>query len=298
MTADVKSRRPPVSAVQRLQGRIPVAVDTLAELRRRRLVPVALVISCAFIGLFTAGFSALYSRAEQVTGRLELEAAASVMTVMGLFVVHLLTALLALFVAVGAVSGPRSSGMLLAVLARPISRRSWLLQRWAALALIVIGYPLLMTFALLAVAVGIADYAPVDPLRAVGVLALEGVVLVSLAVAASSRWSTVVAGVVVVSLVGVAWLAGLVEVIGDALDNAIMQNIGVVTSLIVPTDALWRGASYYLQSAAFITASDAAGGQVPFAGSAPPTLALLLWSVAYALVCVGFAIRSVARTDL
>lgn len=298
MTAGVPQRRMRGTALQGFAGRIPVTVDTLAELRRRRLVPVAAVISAAFVGLFAAGFSAMYSRTAQEASRLELEAATSIMTVMGLFVVHMLTALLALFVAVGAVSGPRSSGMLLPVLARPISRRSWLLQRWTALALVVVGYPLIMTVALLAVAVGIADYAPSDPLRAIGVLALEGIVLVSLAVAASSRWSTVVAGVVVVALVGVAWLAGLVEVIGDVLGNTIMQNIGVVTSLIVPTDALWRGASYYLQSTAFITASDAVGGEVPFAGSAPPTLALLLWSVAYATVCVAFSIRSVARTDL
>jgi ABC-type transport system involved in multi-copper enzyme maturation permease subunit len=220
---------------------------------------------------------------------------------MAMFVIHMLTALLAVLVAVGAVSGPRSSGMLQAVLARPISRASWLVQRWAALALVVVVYPIVMTSAVLVIVVAIAGYSPLDPVRAIAVLVLEGLVLVSLAIAASSRWSTVVSGVLVISAVGLAWIAGLVEVIGAALHNTIMTTIGVVISLAVPTDALWRGASYYLQSPAFLTLSAAAaeaGGTIPFAGNAPPTVALLAWSVAYAIVLLALAVRAVRRTDL
>lgn len=287
-----------MSAAARIAGRVPVFADTLLELRRRRLVPVAIVISAGFIGLFAIGFAAMYSRVAAVEGGAELEAATSILTVLAMFVVHMLTALLAVFVAAGAVSGPRSSGLLLAVLARPLSRHAWLLQRTAALSLVVVGYPVLMTLALLAVASAIAGYAPLDAPRAVAVLMLEGVVLVTLAVAASSRWSTVVAGVVVVALVGLAWLAGLVEVIGTALGNTAMETIGVVVSLAVPTDALWRGASYYLQSPGFLTASAQLGGQVPFAGGAPPTPALLVWAAGYALVFAALAVRWLRRSDL
>lgn len=279
-------------------NRLAVFADTLTELRRRRLVPVAIVISAGFVGLFAIGFTAMYNRVSQVESAAELEAAASVLTVLAMFVVHLLTTLLALFVAAGAISAPRSSNLLLAVLARPVSRRSWVLQRYAALAIVVIGYPVLMTLALLGVATAVSDYAPLSVWRAVAVLMLEGLVLVSLAIAASSRWSTVVSGVVVVALVGMAWLAGLVEVIGAALGNATMETIGVVVSLAVPTDALWRGASYYLQSAGFLAANAQVGGGVPFAGNAPPTPALLLWSLAYAGVLTALAVRWMRRTDL
>lgn len=287
-----------MSAATVVVRRLPVFVDTLTELRRRRLVPVAFAISVGFIGLFTIGFTAMYNRVSAVESAAELEAAASILTVLAMFVVHLLTALLALFVAAGAVSAPRSSGLLLAVLARPLSRRSWVLQRYAALAIVVIGYPVLMTLALLGVATAVAGYAPLSAPRAVAVLMLEGLVLVSLAIAASSRWSTVVSGVVVVALVGMAWLAGLVEVIGSVLGNATMETIGVVVSLFVPTDALWRGASYYLQSATFLTTNASVGGGVPFAGNAPPTAALLAWSVGYAVVLTWLAVRWMRRTDL
>lgn len=155
-----------------------IARHSLAELRSRRLVPTIAVLSVAFVALFAAGFSALYSRAEAAAGADPelLVVAGAIMTVLGLYAVHFVTAFLAMFVAVGAVSSPLASGTLHAVLARPISRASWLAGRWSSLVLLVVVYPALMAAALLAVARLVAGYGPVGPLRAAGLLALEGIV--------------------------------------------------------------------------------------------------------------------------
>jgi Cu-processing system permease protein len=287
---------------------VVVARNSLAELRSRRLVLTAIGLSAVFVGLFAVGFTTLYGRAEQAAGvdadQTLVVAASTLMTVLALYIVHFLTAFLAMFVAVGAVSGPAADGTLLAVLARPVARSRWLLGRWLAMVLLVVVYPASMAGALLLVARVVAGYEPVAPLRAAALLGLEGIVLVSLALWASSRWSTVTSGVVVFSLFGLGWLAGIIEFIGDLLANETMQSIGIVVSLLIPTDTLWRGASFYLQSPAFVALSASAGGgrgdafTLPFAGNAPPSAAMLAWSVGYALVLLWWASRHFARRDL
>ncbi|MBW3603844.1 MAG: hypothetical protein KY460_02845 [Actinobacteria bacterium] len=277
---------------------LPITRLSMREAVSRRLVVVGLAISAAFLVLFALGFGALYSRVATEDDLTELAFAASMITVLGLYIVRFLAALLAIFLSSSAVATEIDSGVLHAVLARPLSRTSWLGQRWLAFVLVTVGYVSLMTVAVIAIANGIAEYAPLDPWRAIVVIALELAVLLSLGLLTSTTWSAVTSGVVTFSLFGVAWLAGIIELIGDQLRNETMQLIGIGTSLVMPSDALWRGASFYLQSPSVLVATRAAGGGNPFAGSAPPTTSLIAWSVAYATCLLAIAAWRLRRRDI
>lgn len=279
---------------------LPITRLSMREAVSRRLVLIGVLLSVAFLALFGFGFRALYANvsAEAAEDRAELLLAATIITVLGLYIVRFLAALLAIFLASGAVGTEVDSGVLHAVLARPLSRTSWLAQRWLAFMLVTVGYVALMTTAVLGIAATIAGYAPLDPVRAVAVLALELVVLLSVGLLASTTWSAVTSGVVTFCLFGVAWLAGIIELIGDQVRNQTMQLIGIGTSLLIPSDALWRGASFYLQPpSALLLTRQAAGGN-PFAGSAPPTSALIVWSVGYAVLLLLLAAWRLRRRDL
>ena len=67
-------------------------------------------------------------------------------------------------------------------------------------------------------------------------------------------------------------IAGIMELAGNVLDNESLERIGVAVSLVIPSDALWRGASYYLQSPAYLAATsvDDAPASRPLAPRAPP----------------------------
>ncbi|MEZ4518369.1 MAG: hypothetical protein R3C44_16625 [Chloroflexota bacterium] len=47
-------------------------------------------------------------------------------------------------------------------------------------------------------------------------------------------------GVLAFSLFGIAFLGGWVEQIGALLQNEAAVNIGIITSLIMPADILWK----------------------------------------------------------
>ena len=122
--------------------------------------------------------------------------------------------------------------------------------------------------------------------------------LVALGTALSVRLSAIAAGVVVIALYGAAWIAGIMEIVGTVLDNDTLQRIGVAVSLVIPSDALWRGASYYLQSPAYLAVTTSADDAIPFAGYAPPSGALVAWALAYAAGWWLLADRWFRRRDL
>jgi ABC-type transport system involved in multi-copper enzyme maturation permease subunit len=123
-------------------------------------------------------------------------------------------------------------------------------------------------------------------------------VLLSLGLLTSTTWSAVTSGVVTFSLFGVAWLAGIIELIGTELGNQAMRTAGIIVSLIMPSDALWRGASYYLQSPSLIALGSQGVAGNPFAGSAPPTTSLIVWATGYAIVLLAVAAWRLRRRDL
>lgn len=92
-----------------------------------------------------------------------------------------------------------------------------------------------------------------------------------LGVLGSTRLSTLANGAVVFFAFGLAWMSGLVEFIGAIVENAAMERIGVVVSLLIPSDALWRGASAGLSSPAFLAAVSGINDRIPFTGVALPS---------------------------
>jgi Cu-processing system permease protein len=273
-----------------------VARWTVAEAVSRRLVLAAVLLSIAFVGLFALAFSILYHRAEADTGNEgELFAvfAATLLTVLGLYAVQFLAAFLALLLSAGAISGEIESG----TLARPLGRGQYLLGRWIASVALVAVYVVVMAGSLLLVARLVAGYQPVDPLRALALLVLETVLLLTAGLLGSSFLPTLANAVVLFSLFGLAWLAGIVEFIGQSVSNQTLANLGIAVSLVFPSDAIWRAASYYLQPPTFLGEAVTRGG-IPFAALTPPTTALLLWALAYPVATLLLALRTFARRDL
>jgi Cu-processing system permease protein len=276
-----------------------VARWTLVEAVRRRLVLAAVLLSAAFVVLFAVAFSILYGRARSAEDQdgLFLVFAGTLQTVLGLYAVQFLAAFLALLLSVGAISSEVESGTLHAVLARPLRRSEYLLGRWLASAGLLAGYVAVMATALLLVARVVADYRPVDPVRAVLLMALEAVLLLTVGLLGSTFLPTLANGVVLFSLFGLAWMGGIVEFVGDTVGNQTMVDLAVAVSLLFPSDAIWRAASYYLQPPTFLGAAVSRGG-IPFAALTPPTAALLAWSLAYPAAALLGALRTFARRDL
>ena len=280
---------------------LTIARFTIQEAISRRLILAGALLSLAFLGLFALGFGLIYQNDSELSGPLSdaqsRAAFGTVMTVLGLYAVYFLAGFLALFLSVGAISGEIDSGALHAVLARPLRRAEFVVGRWLAYAGLIGVYVGLMAGLLLLSARLISGYATPDPLRATLLMMLASIVLLTVSLFGSTLLSTLANGVVVFTLFGLAWLAGIIEWIGAALSNEAMLNIGTAVSLLIPSDAIWRGASYYIQSPLFLAAQSAQEG-IPFAGMSPPAAPLVGWGLLYPLLLLGAAVLTFSRRDL
>ena len=282
-----------------------IARFTIHEAISRRLILAGVLLSLAFLALFAVGFAFLYGKvledaASSTRPNTQMIAVfGSIMTMLGLYAVHFLSSFLALFLSVGAISGEIDSGTLHAVLARPIRRAEFVVGRWLAYAGLMSVYVGAMSGLLLLLARLIAGYEVPDPARAIALMMLGSLLLLTVSLFGSTLLSTLANGVVVFSLFGLAWLAGIIEFIGDALANQAMLNLGIAVSLIIPSDAIWRAASYYMLSpAALALAGTDDAPPFVFAANTPPAGPFLIWAGLYPAVFLLAAVLAFSRRDL
>jgi Cu-processing system permease protein len=127
-----------------------------------------------------------------------------------------------------------------------------------------------------------------------GYIYMEALLIMTITIAASSRLSTLASGGLVFGLFGIAFVGGWVEQIGSLLKNQTAVDIGILTSLIMPSESLWRRAASLTSS----PLAQAFGGISPFSVGSVPSPAMIWYSAAYLLVMLGIALRSFNRRDL
>jgi ABC-type transport system involved in multi-copper enzyme maturation permease subunit len=142
-----------------------------------------------------------------------------------------------------------------------------------------------------------SGYVAPHPLTALALILLNALVLLSVSLLGGTRLSTLANGVMVFGLYGVAFIGGWIEQIGSFFTNQAAGqtaiNVGVITSLIMPSEALWKRAAHELQSPLM-----AAMGVSPLTSSIYPSNAMLLYTAFYFLAVLWLAVRLFHRRDL
>lgn len=274
-----------------------IARLVLREAARRRLVLAVVLLTLAAIGLTGWGFAQI----PRIGGGRpispdQVRFIASQLVILLAFMFSFVLALSAAFIAAPAISGEAESGIALAVLARPLSRTRYVLGKWVGLAVLLLLYAAASTALELATVRVAVGYDPPNPLPAFAFLYLEGLVLLTLGLALSTRLSGMVGGVIALVLFGLGWLGGIVGGVGDAFNDATLTRIGTVTRLVLPTDGLWRGAVNALEPSAVLTALRGVGGPAvaanPFVAATPAPPALIVWALVWIAIVLGAAVWS------
>ncbi|HEX3549181.1 MAG TPA: hypothetical protein VHT53_02330 [Candidatus Elarobacter sp.] len=276
---------------------------TLRELVRRRLLIVAAVLTLVIV-LFTAWgmhrlASAVFNGSPISTVAVRATAAGILLVLAFLF--SFVVALGGALIGAPAMAETIANGELLAVLARPVRRADVVVGRWLGTVIALGVYVAVAGGAELLVFYVTTGYAPPNPLAALLFLTASGAVVGSASIALATRLPALAAGAASTMLFGLAWVAGIVESIALALGNQGVADAGTVVALLFPSDALWRGAVYALEPAAFTVAVGAAGGNGPtnpFAVTSPPPAALLVWAFAWIAVVVACGVAAFRTRDL
>ncbi|GAA2114620.1 ABC transporter permease [Nocardioides bigeumensis] len=277
-----------------------IAGLTLREAARRRVLLALIVLTALLLLLSGWGFSRLGAEAD--TGSMtsgEVRLVASQLLNLVMFGFSLVAALGTAFLAGPTLAGETESGIALSVLARPVRRSAVLLGKWLGLVGFGVGFVVLAGLTQCLIVLAAADYWPPRPAIALGLLAAQTVVLLTLTLLLATAVSPMASGVVAIGLFGATWVAGVVGGIGAALDNDGLARIAAVSRMVLPTDGLWRGAMNAFQDPSVIVTW---GGQdveaFPFLSIAPLTWGYLVWVVVWLCMVGGLAAAAFARKDL
>ena len=139
----------------------------------------------------------------------------------------------------------------------------------------------------------VGGFTPPNAARGLGLMLLEGTVLLTLTLAGGTRLSTVANGVTIFGLYGLAFIGGWMEQIGTLVGNATARYLGIAASLLVPSEALWQLAAHLMQPPLVRDIN-----LTPFSPASVPSPAMLAWAVGYLLLTLVAAVLLFRARDL
>ncbi len=273
-----------------------IARLTFREAARSRILLAALLLGLAFLVVYGLGFNFVFREfQESVSGPspLQFTEISSFLTLSGLYAVNFLSVMMTVLTSVATLSGEIASGTMHTLASKPIHRWEILVGKWVGYALMLSAYLGVMAGGVLMIVFLISGYTVPNPASGVAFMYLNALLLLSLSLCGGAALSTLANGVLVFGMFGIAFIGGWIEQFGGLLGNQSAINIGILSSLILPSEALWKRALFEMQSPLV-----AALGFTPLAAVTVPSPLFVAYAVLYSLAAVGVGIRIFQRRDL
>jgi ABC-type transport system involved in multi-copper enzyme maturation permease subunit len=271
---------------------LTIAKLTFQEARQRRLLHLILLLGAAFLLLFGVGFYLAHtqSRFSLVGERLEVT---NFLLLTALYAANFLGVVLAVVLSVDTIAGEIASGAIHTVVTKPLRRWEVVAGKWLGLATLLTLITVAVTASMIGISYAIARYAPPNVMRGIALMVLAQLVVLTLSIVGGTRLNTLANGVFVFMAYGLAFIAGWIEQIGAVTRSEGAVDLGIVVSLLVPAEAVWRRASYVMQPP-FL----AQLGFGPFQIGSAPSAAMVVYAAVYVAAVLAVAIRLFQRRDL
>jgi ABC-type transport system involved in multi-copper enzyme maturation permease subunit len=267
---------------------------TLREAARRRILWTAAGAAALLLLVFAA---ALHFQVAEFQGRpmspfvrYQVE---SGMLMVGLYTCDLLAVVMTILTSIETIAGEISSSTIHAIATKPIARWQILIGKFLGFAGMVTAFVVLTFGGTVAVAYAATGVLPEHMLRGVVLIVAECLLVLTVTFYAGTRFSTLTAGVVVLGLQGVAFMGGWLEQVSGFSQSDKIVTLGEITSLIMPSESLWRRAAFEMQTPLAGSLSFS-----PFANVSIPSATALGYAAIFAVVVLALAIRRLAARDL
>jgi len=273
---------------------LTIAQLTFRESTRRKIAQTALILGGLLLILFNIGLGALISQFQASEWQRISGSFANFMALTGLYAVNFLLVILSGLIAADSLAGEISSGSIQSLVTKPLRRAEVVLGKWLGFAGLLAIYLLLVGGGMILSVYIQTGFQLPKIVAGIVIIYLESLMVMSITLACSSRLSTLATGGVVFGLYGLAFVGGWVEQIGAMVKSQTAVNIGILTSLIMPSEALWRRAAYEMSSPLL----QFVGGMTPFTSSSVPSPLMLAYALLYLFIALWLCIRAFSHRDL
>ena len=211
----------------------------------------------------------------------------------GLYAVTFLAIAMAALLGADTMAGEINSGTIQVIVTKPIRRSDVVFGKWLGFAGLLGLYLLLMEGGTVLSILVQSGYTAPHLLAGVVLIYFESLLVMTVAMLFSSRFSALATGGVVFGLYGLSFIGGWIEQIGAVLNSQTAVKVGILTSLIIPSESLWRRAAYEMQSPL-----SGLLGISPFGATSVPSLFMVAYAVVYLLVVLALTVRVFQKRDL
>jgi ABC-type transport system involved in multi-copper enzyme maturation permease subunit len=277
-----------------------IARMTFREAIRRRIVLTGLVLGVLFLVLFSIGFHMIYGAImdsnewhENIMARVWRSEAANFLLLAGLYAVAFLSVAMGALLSADTLAGEISSGTIQTIVTKPLRRAEVVLGKWLGFAALLGLYSLLMSGGTALSVYLQSGYLPENLLAGLSLVYLESLLVMTVALACSSAMPALATGGIVFGLYGLAFIGGWIEQIGAIFANQTAVQVGIVSSLFIPTEALWRRAVYLMQSPL-----SSALQMTPFSTLSVPSAPMIVYAFLYLAVMLWAAIYTFQHRDI
>jgi Cu-processing system permease protein len=273
---------------------------TFREAVRRRIVLTGLVLGILFLVVYSVGFRMIFteiSTEAAIDGtafaRVAQNEMSNFLLLAGLYAVAFLSVAMGALLSADTLAGEISSGTIQTVVTKPLRRSDVVLGKWLGFAGLLALYLLLMSGGTVLSVYLQAGYLPRNLLSSLSLIYLEALVVMTFSLACSSAMPALATGGTVFGLYGLAFIGGWIEQIGAIFNNQTAVQVGIATSLLFPTEAIWRRASFDMQSTL-----GAVLQMTPFVTLSVPNLLMVVYAVLYLLAALAVAVRIFQNRDI
>ena len=275
-----------------------IARLTVLEAVRRKIVLTALLLGLALLAFHGAGFGIVKHQMEVessgfVQNVISMTEFYNLVLMAGFYAVNFLCIMLAALLSANSLAGEIRSGTIQTLVSKPISRLELVIGKWLGLAILTGLYVLLMIGGMSLIAWIQSGYVAPRLHIGMGLIYVETLVIMTVSLAFSGRLSTLATGAAVIGLYGIAFVGSWVEQIASFLDSQAAIDLGILSSLVMPSEALWRRASYEMTTRLVQLLS---GG--PFVSQSVPGPLMIVYAFLYLCAAFYLGVRWFSRRDL
>lgn len=274
------------------------------ELLRKKVSVVTLLLTAFFIGFYVYGLFKLHPAHGNIAddSAINLYLKRTLITTLGLFFAQMVAAFFVFFSSMGAINGEIENGLLLSVLSRPVPRWRIYIGKWIGLSVWSLLYGAILFWAIVLP----VHYVLGLPLNGMNLLKafllFEWIplLLLALSMLGSACLPTLGNGVACALLYGIGMFSGLFESVYNADgQHPGVENFSIFTSLLMPTDAIFRRMSYELIGGDAIPLTNETDRILgPFSSSHLPSTAFLVYTVVYLAILLAAGSWHFKRKDI
>lgn len=282
----------PISIIARL---------TFREAIRRRIMLAGLVLGVAFVILYSIGTHFIFEQiTESSAERMPSQMAANILNaeatntfmMMGLYAATFLSIAMAALLGADTLAGEINSGTIQTIATKPIRRADIVLGKWLGFAGLLGLYVLLLCGGIFLSVFIQTGYTPQNLLTGLSLIYMEAILVMTITLMLSSAFPALATGGIVFGLYGLAFIGGWVEQFGAVLQNNTAIKVGIITSLIIPSESLWKRAAFEMQAPLTGTFGS------PFTTTSVPSPLMMGYTILYLIVVLFIAVRIFQSRDL